>query len=258
MGTYRVPNSQVLVSGFQKGSALAIALGSVGGTAGIALTSAAFGVATDSSGGKNAVQSDEAALQVSLASPATRILHTLLKRPEFGEFSLNANPAAYALKIRGDVVLQFFDNGDVRPFVVLNANLLSPHHESLWTTRYVASLGAPRPLSGDPSWTTPAGTLNETVSAELQRALLVMLTDVSSPYPRNKNDRIAVQGYFPFIKKRIQVVGLRLADAGDWFAFSPNVPVTSSLSGVNIMDKSVAQFRVAKSNDPRLKVIATP
>ena len=168
------------------------------------------------------------------------------------------NPAAFVLKIGGDVVLQFFDRGDVRPFVVLNADLLTPQGTSLWSARYAASSGAPRPLSGENSWTTPLGTLNETISAELQRALLVLLTDVSSPYPRDKNDRIAVQGYFPFIPKRIQVVGLRLADGADWFAFSANVPTTSLLSGVNIMDKSEAQYRAATNKDPRIKALATP
>jgi len=60
MGTYRVPNSQVLVSGHQKGNAIAIAIGLPG----------AMDAATDTSGGKAAVQGSEETLRISLTPNA--------------------------------------------------------------------------------------------------------------------------------------------------------------------------------------------
>lgn len=254
MGTYHVPNSQVLISGFERGNALVIALGAVGG---IAMASAASAVATDSSAGRAAVQSEEGALQLSLESLAQQILPTLLTDNGLSQkFTQAPTPTATVLKVGGDVILQFFDNRDVRPFVVLSANLISARGISLWTTRYVASVGGPRPLAGDDSWTSDAGSiLKSTVLSELQRALRVMLLDVSSPYARDKDNKVAVEGYFPFMRKHLQVVGLRLADYTDWFAFSPNMPSTSLLSGVNIMDKSVASYRPATSGDSRIKAL---
>ena len=57
-----------------------------------------------------------------------------------------------------------------------------------------------------------------------------------------------------FLKKRLQVVGYLLAEGPNWIAFSANVPDTSLLAGVNIMDKSVSTFRAATKDDPRMKV----
>jgi hypothetical protein len=260
MGTYHVPKSEVLVSGFEKGSALGVALGSVGGLAGIAMASSAYGAATDTSEGRKAVQTDEPALQIALQPLAEQHLRTLLESDTFAKkFTLAPAHGGTILRVGGNVVLQFFDDGGVRPFVVLRANLISPPGRSIWTTRYSATLGDPRPIAGDVSWTSDQGkSLDAIVSAELQRALQVMLTDISSPFLRDSNEKVTAEGYFPFIKKRVQIVGVRLAEDPLWFAFAAKVPATSLLSGVNIMDKSSARYRAAMPGDPRMKAITPP
>lgn len=259
MGTYHVPNSQVLVSGFEKGSPIAIALGAVGGPVGIAASSAAYGAATDTSEGRAAVKTHESALQISLEPVAEQLLRTMLESEKFaGKFTLKPSQAGMTLRVAGNVVLECFDNGDVRPFVVLRAKLISAQQTVTWTMRYFASVGGPHPLSGDNSWTANSGELlKATVSTELQRALLVLLMDIRSPLPRDSNAKVAAEGYFPFIKKRIQVVGFRLAEDSDWFAFQAKVPSTSLLAGVNIMDKSAARYRSATPSDPLLKSIGS-
>jgi hypothetical protein len=260
MGTYRVPNSQVLVSGFEKGSPLALAFGVVGGPAGIAATSAAYGVATDKSEGIAAVKPYEGALQISLEPVAEQQLRTLLEDERFtGRFTLKPSHAGMTLRVAGNVVLECFDNGDVRPFVVLRASLISPQRSVTWTTRYFASVGGPHPLSGENSWTANSGELLKAiVSSELQRALLVLLMDIETPLPRDSNAKVAAEGYFPFMKKRIQVVGFRLAENSDWFAFQAKVPSTSLLAGVNVMDKSTARYRSAIASDPLIRPIGGP
>lgn len=257
MGTYRVPNSQTLVSGFERGSPLAMALGVVGGSAGTALTSAAYGQATDKSGGSSAVDHNEGALQIPLEPVAIDHLRTLLENDRFtGKFTLKSSQAGTTLNVCGNVVLEFFDNGDVRPFVVLRAKLLSAQHRVTWTMRYFATIGGPHPLSGSDSWTANSGELlKKTVSLELQRALLVLLMDVDSPFPRDANTKVAAEGYFPFIKSRVQVAGFRLAEDADWFAFQAKVPSTSLLAGVNVMDRSSARYRPAAPGDPLIKSI---
>ena len=259
MGTYRVPNSQVLVSGFEKGSPLAFALGAVGGPVGIAASSAAYGAATDTSEGRAAVKSYESALQISLKPVAEQHLKTMVGSERFtGKFTLTPSQAGMTLRVAGNVVLECFDNGDVRPFVVLRAKLISAQQTVTWTMRYFASVGGPRPLSGDNSWTANSGELlKATVSSELQRAMLVLLMDVGSRFPRDSNAKVAAEGYFPFMKKRIQVVGFRLAEDSDWFAFQAKVPSTSLLAGVNVMDKSAARYRSATPSDPVIKSIGS-
>jgi hypothetical protein len=179
----------------------------------------------------------------------------LLENDRFrGKYILESSQTGTTLSISGNVVLEFFANGDLRPFVVLRAKLMSAQQKVTWTMRYFASIGGPHPLSGDNSWTATSGELlKQTVSLELQRALLVLLMDVGSPLPRDANAKVAAEGYFPFIKKRVQVVGFRVAEDADWFAFQAKVPSTSLLAGVNVMDRSSAQYRPATPNDPLMK-----
>lgn len=252
VGTYHVPNSQVIVSGFQKGGAWPL----VFGLAGVAIANE-----QGASAGKSAVQSSEGPLHISLTSDAQNHLSTLLdKKPFSTKFTLTPSPAAAVLSISGNVVLQFLNESEVRPYVILKAKLIdSQGRAPTWSMRYVASIGAPRPLAGEDGWTFDGGEpLKMMVSAALQRALIVMLTDVATPFARDDNNKIAVDGYYAFLKKRLQVVGYSLAEDADWIAFSPTLPSTSLLAGVNIMDKSVTTFRIATKADPRIKVSADP
>jgi hypothetical protein len=245
MGTYRIPNSQVLVSGRQKGNAIAIGLHSPG----------AMDAAADTSGGKAAVQSSEEVLRISLSPEAENDLAVVLRSDEFsGRFTLAPNPNAPLLSISSDVVLQFLDSGKVIPFVIVKAKLFNAHGSvSNWTMRYAASIGDPRPLDGEHSWTSDAGaSLKALIFAALDRALRVTLTDVSSPFTRDDDHKSAADGYYPFMNRRIQVVGYSLAENEQWIAFSPKIIGTSLLAGVNIMDKSVTKIRAATKDDRRI------
>jgi hypothetical protein len=251
MGTYRIPNSQVLVSGRQKGNAIAIGMHAPG----------AMDAAADTSGGKAAVQASEEALRISLTPQAQNDLVTMIETESFsGKFTLAPNPGAPVLIISSDVVLQFLDNGKVIPFVVLKAKLINSHGPvSNWTMRYATSIGDPRPFSGEHSWTSDAGaSYKATVFAALDRALHVMLTDVSSPYTRDDSHKSAADGYYPFMTRRIQVVGYSLAENEQWIAFSPKIIGTSLLAGVNIMDKSVTKLRPATKDDRRISSSSEP
>ena len=204
-----------------------------------------------------AVQGSEETLRISLTPQAQADLVRMLQTSAFSEkFTLVPNSNAPVLHVSSNIVLQFLENGNVIPFVILKGKLIDAHGAaSSWTMRYAASIGGPRPLDGDHGWLSEGGaSLKMNVSSALERALLVMLTDISSPFPRDDSRKSAADGYFPFMKKRIQVVGYSIIEDTDWIAFSPKIIGTSLLAGVNIMDKSVTKIRVATKDDRRISV----
>jgi hypothetical protein len=160
------------------------------------------------------------------------------------------------LHVSSNIVLQFLENGNVIPFVILKGKLIDTHGAApTWNMRHAASIGGPRPLDGERGWMSEGGaSLKMSVSSALERALLVMLTDVSSPFPRDDKHKSAADGYFPFMSKRLHVVGYSITEDADWIAFSPKIIGTSLLAGVNIMDKSVTKIRVATKDDRRIGV----
>jgi hypothetical protein len=250
MGAYRIPQSQVIISGHQQGG---VNFGSINGIVTV--------TPTVSGGNKEiaAAKSSQQALQISLTTLAPAVLHTLLEPGTFADgYTLEQDPSAPVLSIGGDIVLMFETESRVRPFVVLQATLTGPRGtREKWAMRYAASVGAPRALTGDEGWTVDGGAaLQAAVSLELQRALAVMFTDISSPFVRDRNSKTTVQGYFPFIKGRFQVIGYLLGEDANSIVFVPDVPTTSMLHGVQVMDKSITVFRAATANDPRMKSLS--
>jgi hypothetical protein len=168
MGAYRIPQSQVIVSGYQQGG---VNFGLVNGIVTVAPTT--------SGGSKEiaAAKSSQQALQISLTTLAPAVLRTLLDSSTFADgYTLEQDPLAPVLSIGGDIVLMFETESRVRPFVVLQATLTGPRGTRvMWAMRYVASVGAPRALTGDEGWTVDGGAaLQAVVSLEMQRALTVI------------------------------------------------------------------------------------
>jgi hypothetical protein len=248
MYTYHVPGSQVIVSGHQ------------GGGTSIGLVNGIVAVSGDSRGAfhdRMAVKTFEEALHISLASLAPHELSTLLDSAQLSQkFTLQPDASAPTLSIAGDVVLMFETDALVRPYVILHAKLTPPLGRGLtWSLRYAASLGAARSLSGPDGWASDGGTLlKSTVADELQRVLAVLLRDVSSPFARDRNSKFTVQGHFPFMKHRMQLVGYLLGEDASAIYFLPNMPSTSLLATVNIMEKSAITVRAATGDDPRIKI----
>jgi hypothetical protein len=206
-----------------------------------------------------AVKASQQALQISLSTLAPAVLRTLLESSTFAGYTLEQDPSAPVLSIGGDIVLMFETESRIRPFVVLHATLIGPGGTRvMWAMRYAASVGAPRALTGDEGgWTVDGGAaLQAVVSLEMQRALAVMFTDMSSPFVRDRNSKTTVQGYFPFIKGRFQVIGYLLGADANSIVFVPDVPSTSLLHGVQVMDKSITVFRPATADDPRMKSLS--
>jgi hypothetical protein len=247
LDAYRIPNSQVLVSGYQQGD---INFGLINGIVIVSPTS---------SGGYKelaAAKSSQQTLSISLTALAPAVPRTLLTSGNFADhYTLKQDPSLPALSIGGDVVLMFENESRVRPFVVFHATLTGPHGSRVrWAMRYSATVGAPRALTGDGSWTVDGGaTLQAVVSLEMQRSLAVIFTDVSSPFVRDRHSKTTVQGYFTLRKDRFQVIGYQVGKDANSIVFVPDVQSTSMLHGIQVMDKSITVFRAATPEDPRMR-----
>src|SRR5688500_18449051 len=139
IGTYRVPDSQVIISGHQKGGAAGLLFGVVG---------VAIQHSVNQSGGKQAVEDIEKALKINLTKDGQAAVHKLLANDAYAaKFKEGAGPGPL-LSISTAVVLTYVNETDVRPYVILKTSLGNPKSKDKkgWSTRYIASLQTPRPL----------------------------------------------------------------------------------------------------------------
>lgn len=248
-GVYRVPGSQVIISGHQSGSWV----GSVLGPFGLALQSA-----IDAESGQEAVQQSSDLLQISLTAAANDIAQTLISRREYAQtFTDVAAPDSPILQVKTAVVLTYQDDEALKPFVILQAALKHARtNTTMWESRYIASSGPARPFTGDTGWTVNEGTVFEdTIALNLEKAITTMLTDIAAPYTRTSKALITVQGHYPYIREKVQTVGYALLENDTDIIFQPKLGNAVVFSGVQIMDKSTIEMRPAMPDDDIYKVI---
>lgn len=250
IGAYKVPESNVIISGHQSGQGVGMLFGLVG----VAIAHAAN--ANSSAAG---VSNVETALRLRVADRAREeIAELIAQEPLIGKFALQRGPAQ--LEVTTAILLSYVNDTVVRPFVVLKVMLAGPDKRSaLWETRYFASTGPTRPMQGPGSWTADGGEpLKVVLNASLRQALKVMLNDIARPYARDDTKMIVAEGNFPFVKKRWQIRGYGLTEDDTYIAFVPKVGDVLTFAGVNVLDKSVVVIRPAKADDAVFKVVEEP
>ncbi len=248
-GTYRVPNSQVIVSGHQKGGAAGVLFGVLG---------VMVQGAINSSIGAQSVKDVEDALRIDLTASAGEASRELIASGRFGTtFSATPEGASAVLTVNTALIATYVSDTDVRPYVLLKASLRDANaKDAKWSTRYIASLGDARPLGGEGGWTSDGGqALRSVAQVNLRRAVEVMLADVASPYARDDQRLTAVQGGFPFVKQRLQTVGYQLAEDDASIVFIPKLGDVLVFAGVNVMDKTVTTYHPAGKDDSPFKVV---
>lgn len=256
IGTYELPDSQVIISGHQKASRSPASM--MFGVLGVVVANQ-----IDKSGGKSAVKSVTDVLHLKLSPDAEQNLASLLGEDQFKEhFTATPVRGDPQLEFSGSIVLTFVDDTQVYPYVVLHATLKQyPRNPALtdavtlWSTRYMSSIGASKPLEGPDSWTeNDAASLKATISAELKQAMHYMLADVQEPESRDEARRIVVAGHFPFIPDRYEIVSYDLGEDGDSIAFAPQLSDATILAGVLLVDKSQVVVRAATKGDRSKKL----
>jgi hypothetical protein len=242
VGAHRVPDSQVIVSGHQKGGASGMLFGLIG---------VAVQHAVNESIGDNATEGAREAMRITLTRRGQEIADELVATRYQARFAEADQPGA-KLSVSSAVIVTFVGEEDVRPYVLLKASI-GEGKQQVWSTRYIASTGKARPLTGEGGWT--AESLLASVDGSLRKAIDVMLRDVSQPYPRDAAAMTTVEGWFPYVKQQLQVVGYTLGEDEDSIYFVPKLGDVVVFSGVNIMDKAVTSHRPAGKKDA-FKVVA--
>ncbi len=240
LGAYRVPNSEVIVSGHQK-AGVGAAFGLIG-----ALVSDAI----DTHRGANVVDASAAMLTLKLDNEARADIEAQLADESLKQKFTLAKAAGVHLEIVPAVILTFVDDTRARPYVELKVSLQDAGNRSLWDTRYFASTGVERPLQGPASWGEQDGAaFKASISASLAQAVKVMLHDVAAPYARDEKQRRVAQTRVPYMKQRLQLVGVSLVEDDQYVAFVPKIGDVMVMSGVNVLDKSVIVYRPATEDD---------
>ncbi len=240
LGAYRVPDSEVIVSGHQT-AGVGMAFGLIG-----ALVSDAI----DSHRGANAIEASKKMLTLKLDDEARADIQAQLGTDALNQKFTLAKGTATRLTIVPAVIVTFIDETRARPYVELKVELLDAGGKSLWATRYFASTGAERPLQGPGSWGDHDGeAFKASVSASLAQAVKVLLNDVASPYARDDKKMQLVQARVPYMKQRFQLLGMGLVEDDKYVAFVPKIGDVAVMSGVNVLDKSITVYRTATAED---------
>ena len=195
MGVKRIPDSNIVVSGHQKGGALGMLFGVVG----MAIQSAAN---TDAGGKRTNDLQD--ALRFDVTGRASELAGSILAEESFrGAYTLATAESPSGVTMVPYIVLTFVNETDVRPFIVLKTKLdPAAGSKKPRTIKYFCCEGPAMPLAGEGSLTANNGEkLKALLNAELDTALRIMLMDRRQPFARNDDARLDVNGSLPFVGK---------------------------------------------------------
>jgi hypothetical protein len=239
MGVHRIPDSNVVVSGHQKGGGIGMLFGIVG----VAIQSSA-----NASGGTAKVRNVEDDLRFDATAKATELTNAILAADEKHRqlYSLAATTSGSTLNVSPYIVITFQGEDEVRPYIVLKSKLYTAADPSPKAEKYFCCEGKALPLSGPGGLAENGGAgLKALLAAELETAIRVMLQDRAQPYPRDKQSRIAVNGYFPFVGKPFKMKGYDLGKFNDYslIDFSSGLLV---FGGVNIAEPGALEVVPAK------------
>ena len=248
-GVYRVPDSQVIISGHQSDGLLQTVLGPLGRV---------MQSSINSEKAEKATENDNNILQITLTEAAKDIAQERISQPEFAQsFTDLRSPGSPVLDVKTAVILTFQNDHEAKPYVLLQAAFKDARTNTLiWESRYMASSGPAKPFEGDEGWTANDGEAFErNIAQNLEKAIILMMTDVSSPYPRKQNQLVTVQGFYPYARDKLQIVGYKLFEDDRNLIYQPKLGNAVVFSGVHIMDKSTIEVRPADPDDDVYKVV---
>jgi hypothetical protein len=225
MGVHRIPDSNVVVSGYQGGGGIGLLFGVVG-------TLVQSSINTQTGTGK--VRDVEEDLRFDVRARAIDKVNAAVAGDQFRTaFTLAPQQGGSTMTVTPYVVLTFVKKtDDVRPYIVLKTKVATGT-DSGKTIKYFCCEGKALPLA---SLTENNGArLTEILTSELDTAVNVMLLDRSQPYPRNDDAKLDTNGLLPFVGKPMKWRGFDLGSYKDFrlIEFRGGLFV---FSGVNIVE----------------------
>lgn len=236
-GTYRVPGSQLIVSGHQS-------------QMGSALLGGLIGVLIDQSSGKRSGQelAGEAAaemLTVQLNERARAITDELIATMPPGKVNSFAAGGDARLQVTVTVVLNFSHNETyARPYIWLKAGLVPAGiNHAVWGTNYFASNGPARAMQGAGSWSADGGVeFRRTLDESLREAITLMLADVSTPFPRDPSTIQAIKMDYPHAPDATDFKVYRLGEDDKYVYYMPKLSGAWLTAGVHAVDKYMLEY----------------
>jgi hypothetical protein len=195
MGVRRIPDSDIVVSGHQKGGPLGLLFGVVG----MAVQSSA-----NTQAGERRTENIQDALRFDVAEKTSEMIAAIMAEEPFqGGYTLTAAADPAALSVVPFVVLTFVNDTDVRPYIVLKTKPGdAAAGEKPKTIKYFCCEGPALPLTGEGSLTANNGEkLKALLTSELDTAIRMMLLDRRQPFPRIDDAKLDINGSLPFIGK---------------------------------------------------------
>lgn len=232
MGVHRIPDSNVVVSGYQGGGGIGMLFGVVGM---LVQSSVNAGVGTDK------VRTVEDDLRFDVRAKAIEMTNTIMAGDAFrSAYTLTPQPGGSTMTVTPYVVLTFVKKTeDLRPYVVLKTKVATGT-DSGKTIKYFCCEGKALPLA---SLTENNGArLKELLTSELDTAINVMLRDRSQPFLRNDEAKIETFGMLPFVGKPLKWRGFDLGQYKDYnlVEFRGGMIV---FSGVNIVEPGALDIK---------------
>ncbi len=231
MGVHRIPDSNVVVSGYQGGGGIGMLFGVVG-----LLVQSSVNTQTTTTKVHN-VEDD---LRFDVRAKAIEMTNKVMADDPFKTaFTLTPQPGGSTMTVTPYVVLTFVKKTeDVRPYIVLKTKVATDG-DSGKTIKYFCCEGKALPLAGLTA--NDGAGLKDLLTSELETAVNVMLLDRSQHFPRNDEAKIATNGMLPFVGKPLKWRGFDLGHYKDYnlVEFRGGMIV---FSGVNIVEPGALEI----------------
>src|SRR5262245_40128599 len=231
VGAHRIPDTLVYVTGYFTD---AMEAGQFFGALGM--------IAAESSAKSTAEKKTAhlAPLRLDMPSAARRVVTDRVARADSNRFATTSAGDA-TLEITPYLVVTSTGNDRMRPWVFVKSVLKDNGGSEKWKTRYMVSLGEPRPLEGPNGWVTGDGSsLRSAVDQGLQTAIGLMMRDASGTLPRHTGRDVKIKTQWPWSKEPFEYGAEILEETPDKIIFVAKL-IDGPASGVTVLERRSAQ-----------------
>jgi hypothetical protein len=211
--------------------------------------------------GKKSVIDVKEQLSFTLHERVEEILESTIEINDLSsKIAINDPQLNYVLSIKPILVLTgIHDSKEIRPFIILTTTLGDgkqqeyddDEEQKKWSARYVSSIGDNRLLAGKDSWTENNNyRLNQFIIENVDALIELILTDYNSPYDRESEDFVVVEGNIPYVKDVYRLLGLKLAEDKRSITYIPKQQNMHLTQSIVVVDKNAVLYRKATKKDP--------